>query len=48
MKKLLLIGSNGNLAKSIISELEFFKISFLKIFRKKINFLNKYSKIKLN
>ena len=48
MKKLLLIGSNGNLAKSIIDELEFFKILILKISRKQINFLNKYSKIKLN
>ena len=48
MKKILIIGSDGNLAQSIIKGLNKKKISIFKISRREINFEKKNSKHKLN
>ena len=47
MKKLLIIGPNSDLAKNIINELKYKKISIFKLSRKQINFELKNSKEKL-
>jgi len=48
VKKILIIGSDGNLAQSIIKGLNKKKISIFKISRREINFEKKNSKHKLN
>ena len=48
MKKILIIGSDGNLAQCIIEELDKKKIRIFKISRREINFEKNNSKHKLN
>ncbi len=48
MKKILIIGSNGNLAKSILKEINSSKFNIFKISRKEIDFDTKKSSSKLN
>ena len=48
MKKILIIGSGGNLARCIIEELSKTNLSIFKISRKEIDFEKKDSKSKLN
>ena len=48
MKKILIIGSEGNLARCIIKEVEEFNFNLFKISRKEIDFNSNKSKLMLN